>query len=192
MMRFIEGMSSRDRRALTLGFLLAAPVLGYVAVIRPYVRAEQALMERIDAQRELLARERYLLDHADEMPAQLARARSAVSQVGRRLYDGREPVAATAALARDIRDAFEDAGVITQRIESRDGELGKDGLRQLTIEVNAEGDFEGVLSALAALEASDKLIHVRRLSVTQGSIALAAAGTGPALTVSATISGYAR
>jgi hypothetical protein len=187
-MRFLDSLSTRDRRALIIGAAIALPVIGYLAAVRPYLRSEAVAREAVIAQRELLAREEELVNHAAQIPPRLATASAVVRLVSSRLYDAREPIAATAALARDVRRALDGAHVAAQRIESRDATTASNGLRELTVELHAEGDLQGIMGALSTLERGDKLIRVRRLSLDRS-----ATGPGPTtLAWTATIQGYAR
>jgi hypothetical protein len=186
-MRILNAMSARDRRALIIGGALVVPALLFAGVIRPWLLAEAALRANTSAQRDLLERERDLLA-AGDLTGQIRAAQLTLATASRRLYTAPEPVSATAALARDVRRALEDAGLETQRLEARESDVGGDGLRQLTVEINAEGDLEGVLTALSSLEAGPKLIRVRRLAIDRAS----AASATPMLGLSATVSGYMR
>ena len=188
MTRWLSAMSDRDRRALLIGAALVVPALLFAAVIRPWWRADSQLREDIAAQRDLLSRERNLVA-AGDLKSVMREANATFVVATRRLYAAPEPVSATAALARDVRRALDDAGLETQRLEARESDVGADGLRQITVEINAEGDLGAVLSALSMLESNARLIRVRRLGLDRGP---ARAADAPALAMSATISGYMR
>lgn len=188
MTRFLARMSDRDRRALLIGAGLVVPALLFAAVVRPWWRADTELRENIAAQQDLLARERDLVS-AGDLRTVMQQASVTLAGATRRLYAAPEPVSATAALARDVRRALDDAGLETQRLEARESDVGADGLRQITVEVNAEGDLGAVLSALSLIESHAKLIRVRRLGIDRGA---SRQGGTPTLGMSATISGYMR
>src|SRR5258708_6417634 len=122
-MPLLESLSARDRRALILGAMIAVPVVGYLSVVRPYLRSEASARDAIAAARDLLARETDVVGHASELQPEISRGSSTVMAASRRLYDAREPVAATAALARDVRTALDRAHVATQRLESREATM---------------------------------------------------------------------
>ncbi len=183
-------LGSRDRRALMLGALVAVPALLYLAAIKPYIASMRRVKERIETQRELLRREKALVAAAPRLPGLINAAREALAAEAPRLYLDRDPVAATAALSRDVNDALRNAGVAVQRVEAHDAAQRSDGLRELTLDVRAEGDLEGILSAIASLEAGDKLIRVSRIGLDRGPIA-PQSGT-EALAWTAVIHGYSR
>ena len=185
-------LSTRDRRALQLGAIVALPALLYVAAIKPYLRSVADAKTAIASQGDLLRRERALVASAPELPRAILVAQRTLTATDARLYGQRDPVAATAALSRDVTSALDDAGVALQRSEARDVVLRKDGLHELTIDVRAEGDLDGILSAVSQLEAGPKLIRVARLGIERSALVPAAANAPEALSLVATIHGYAR
>jgi hypothetical protein len=109
------------------------------------------------------------------------------------MYVELDVVAAIAALSRDVAHAFDAAGVSLQRVETRASSIRPDGLRELAIDIRAEGDFEGILTMLASLEANERLVHVTRISIEGGSTysnSTADTSVAPRRTVVATIRGY--
>jgi type II secretory pathway component PulM len=175
-------VSERDRRALWLGLRLAAPALLYAFVLKPYVASIRSISAQLATQVDLLAREQALVADAPSLPRRIAMAR-AVSSIGqRRMYRELDPIASTAALSRDVARAFADAGVSLQRVETRESSLRPDGLRELAIDARADGGFEGILSALASLEAGDRLVRITRLAID--------VSAQQQLTIVATIRGY--
>jgi hypothetical protein len=183
-------ISLRDRRALRFGAILAIPAVLYVAAFKPYVASLNSINAAVDTQRDLLDRERALVAAAPALPGEIARARTALATEQHRVYDARDLVAATSALSRDVNAALRDAGVAPQRLDARDPIRRGEGLHELTIDLRAEGDLEGVLTALASLETAKKLIRVTRLAVERGGSATPNAAE--ILAVTATIHGYAR
>jgi hypothetical protein len=189
-------LSSRDRRALRLGLVLAVPTLIYVFAIKPYVASIRVAKDSLQTQRDLLAREEALVRNAPNMPRQIAAARSAVAAEHMRLYSQPDVIAATGALSREVSAAFEDAGISLQHVETHDVVVRPNGVRELTVDIRAEGDFEGILDVLATFETSDHLIRVSRLGIERGQVmpvanvpATSVSATG--LAIVATIHGYA-
>lgn len=178
----------RDRRALLLGSVLAIPVLLWSLAVKPYVAALGADRDELASQRDLLARELGAVAAAPRTPAQIANARSALDQERERLFAG-DAIAATSAFTNYIKEATDDAGLSLEQLDAREGAPLESGLRDLTLELRAEGDLRGILDALTALESGDRLVRIARLAIEPGP-------AGPnhgaeALVVSATVHGYA-
>ena len=158
-------LSTRDRRALRLGVMLVGPVLAYTVAAKPYFASVQAAKAALATQRDLLDRERALAAGAPLLPKQSTIVRAAAAQARERLYTDADPITATAALGRDITQAFEEAGIALQHTEAREPVKRPDGLRELTIDLRAEGDFEGILYMLSLLEGDDRLLRVSRVGI---------------------------
>jgi type II secretory pathway component PulM len=189
-MKPLDNLPARDRRALLIGLTVLLPALAFVAVIRPYLRAERSSREAIALERDALARELDLVEHAPTLPREISEASMQLATATRRLYTGAEPVAATAALARDVRKAFDDAGALVMRMDARDAAVMPTGMRDLSIEVRASGDIESILAAIASLESGRKLVRVTRIAIDRDGIR--EAGGAQPLAAIATIHGYAR
>ena len=192
-------LPDRDRRALRLGLRLSAPALLYVFAVKPYVASIQTLESQLETQSELLARERMLVADAPSIPRRIATARVVARAATHRMYSDRDPIAATGALSRDVARAFDDAGISLQRVETRESSLRPDGLRELAIDIRAEGDFVGTLTAIASLERRDRLVRMTRIAIEGGASATVprpASSNDPdasieaRLTMVATIRGY--
>jgi hypothetical protein len=141
----------------------------------------------------LLAREQSLVAQADSIPRLITAARVLERGSRRRTYVEHDVIAASAALGRDVAHAFDAADVSLQRVETRESSVRPDGLRELTIDIRAEGDFEGILTTLASLEANERLVHITRISIEGGSTyshSTPDTSVAPRLTVVATIRGY--
>src|SRR5262245_48954685 len=95
-------LSPRDRRALLVGCALAVAAILYAGVAKPYLRSVAAAKSTVTAHRELLERERSLLAESPSVKGELTTARAAATRIDRRLYQDRDPIAATAALSRDV------------------------------------------------------------------------------------------
>jgi len=185
-------VSARDRRALRMGFFLALPAVIYALGVKPYLASVRSANDQLQTQRELLAREEALVRAAPGLPTQIAAARTAMTGERKRLYTEADAIAATGALSKEVSEAFNVDGISLQHLETHDVLVRPDGIRELTVDVRAEGDFEGILDVLSTLETSDHLIRVSRLGVERGQFATAASSNAPpALAVVATIHGYA-
>ena len=191
--------SARDKRALHVGLWLAVPALLYTLAVKPYIASIRSIENQLDMQSGLLARERAILAAARLIPERIAAARVIDRAARRRMYSQPEAIAATGALSRDVAAAFEEAAISLERVETRESTLRAGGVRELTIDIRGEGDFEGILMLLTLLEAGDRLIRIPRIVIDGGPIPVGRDTNGVAsampgrqtLTVVATIRGYA-
>jgi hypothetical protein len=185
-------ISARDRRALGLAGAVIGLAVLYVAGIKPFILSVRDADARIAQHRELLQRERDLVAAAPQLQRVAVAMRRAATTEDARLYPQRDPVAATAALSRDVAGALEEARVALQRSDAHDVIVRKDGLRELSLDVRAEGDLDGIMDAITALETNDRLIRVARLSIERSSAATPGQGGAEALSLIATVRGYSR
>jgi len=188
-------LADRDRRALRLGLRLSAPALLYAFAVKPYVASVRTINGQLQTQSELLAREQSLVENAPSIPRLIATARLVGRSTSQRMYSEPDPIAATSALSRDVAHAFDDSGLSLQRVEMRDSKVRPDGLREFAIDVRAEGDFHGVLTAIGLLEGSGRLVRVTRIAIDGGASAITPTASDarvpPTLTMVATVRGYA-
>ena len=195
---FSMNLSPRDRRALRLGALLVAPVLAYALLARPYVASVQSARSALARERDLLAREQALVDETPSFPARIRATGAVLAGETQRLYGDRDAVSATAALAREVGGMLKGAGVSLQQVDARADTVLPGGIRELTIEVRAEGDFQGILAALAAMESGRRLLRVGQVGIVVGAssgvfqAALGAPGAPgmEVLSFTATVHGY--
>jgi len=188
-------LADRDRRALRLGLRLSAPALLYAFAVKPYVASVRTINGQLQTQSELLAREQSLVENAPSIQRLIATARLVGRSTSQRMYSDPDPIAATSALSRDVAHAFDDSGLSLQRVETRDSKVRPDGLREFAIDVRAEGDFQGVLTAIGLLEGSGRLVRVTRIAIDGGASAITPTASDarvpPTLTMVATVRGYA-
>jgi hypothetical protein len=186
-------VSARDRRALALGSLVAIPALCYGLVIAPYRRAMADLRSHLESQRALLARERALVAEAPALPAALHARESTVLHEAPRLFDGRDLLAASAALATYIGARAYQAHVFVQSSETRAPTPAADGILAVSVDVRADGDLAGIATLLQSIERGPKLVRVERIAIERsGSQAVGTpASDEEILTVEARMTGYA-
>ena len=174
-MRLLSGFSSldaRDRRALTIGVGVVAPLLIAALVIRPYVGALLEDHQALASERALLAREyRAALDLPGDRRA-LAALDSVLLQLAPRLFAGSDVVTESAELARYAAQQataarLDLAQVETQtRIDSAPARLSEADLR---ISLRARGDILAIHTFLHAIEDGSKLVRVERIEIVRGS-----------------------
>jgi len=186
MTRWLQRLSARDRRALTLGAWIALPALAVALVVRPAVSQLGEVHDALAAERLLLARERAALADARADVDGAARERP----VADRLFSGQDDVMATAALASYVGGLAEAQDVWVQSATTLDAVRDASGVRQLRVSVRAEGDVAGVVRLLDALERGRYLVRVDHLEVAVTPAERSGDGSEP-LVVRATLTGFA-
>jgi len=189
MMRAIaahRALSSRDQRAIRAGLIVAAPVLMYGLVAKPYTLDVRRKLDVLHEQSALLAREEDIVLRHPAWRADSLVADARVLRMASRLYSAADTAFTPTAFARDVTDALTNAGLVIQRVEMRDSVAWSRALQQLSIDVRAQGGFDQILHALADLEANRRLMHVSHLAIDSPP------ASGESLSFVATIRGYAR
>jgi hypothetical protein len=182
-------MSSRDRRAVTVGGCILFAALFYLWAIKPYVAALTDAREQLAAQRDALAREEAAVTLARQNPRLQLVADSTMQVMQPKLFAGRDDVIASSELASYLGEAAQRSRVWLQDASTRPSVVGKDGVRTLQVEIRARSDLKGTMRFLQALERGAKLVRVDRLDVAR------APGSNDdpteTLTITATVAGFA-
>ncbi len=184
-------LTRRDRRALTLGALLAVPAVLFQLGVKPYLHATSELRGRVAREQDLLAREQTLLAELKSYPVRLQRAEATLLREAPRLFAGPDLVAASAALSNYVSGKAAASRVFVQRSETATP-AADEGVARLAVDLHAVGDLEGILSFLQALESGPKLVTVSRLMI--GKAERLTAGQPrdeEVLSLTASIGGYA-
>ena len=186
----LDNMTSRDRRAITLGAAILVPSLLFVFGVKPYFAALSDAKQQLSVERETLARERAAIDAAHRNPQLRQKADSAMRVVTPRLFQGRDDVMASADLASYLGDVARANRVWLQDAATRPAVQAPGGVRALHVEMRAESDLRGILSMLHSLETGNKMVRIDRLDISRVARALSSDGS-ETLAVSATVVGYA-
>ena len=157
--------SSGDRRAIRMGILLVAPALSYSLVVKPYVSGIHQSLDELQRQRALLQREEEITARRPSLHADSIVAATMARRTLLRMYRATDSTLAASEFGRDVTAALADAGLVIQRVETRDSTSHRGALQELTLEVGAEGNFESVVGAIARLEAHARLLRVSRLAI---------------------------
>ena len=196
----INQLSSRDRRALTLGAWVLAALLFTGAVVKPYLSAVLDERDHLAAERALLARERTAVLDLSRDRATLVALNTELSALAPRLFGGSDVVTASAALARyvsvkaassklhveqvETETRLDSAGVVRLASESE-----RSSSVDLRVSFRARGDVVAIYDFLRAMESGPKLVRVSRLEIVRASDTDAFDG---ALVISAILIGRAR
>jgi hypothetical protein len=181
-------MSSRDRRAVSLGGLILLPALLFIWVVRPYRAALADARDQLATERSTLARERAAIETARRNPQLQHVADSAMRAMRPRLFEGKDDVMASAELASYLGEVAGRTRVWLQDASTRPSLAAAEGVRTLRVDIRAESDLLGALLFLRELERGDKLVRVDRLDISRTS--RGDDDEMETLTIAATISGF--
>ena len=164
----LNGMASRDRRAVLLGLGILLPAMAYVLGVKPYRAALEGVRDRVIAEQELLSRELALLAAAPSVPRELQQAEAQAA-----VFEDRMVRAASGVLAESELTDFLEGSAFRSRVlleEIRGGELGRGeepppGLSVVRLHLRGESDLEGVLTFLDEIEKSRLFLRVRGLAL---------------------------
>lgn len=187
--RLLARVGARDARALLLGAIITVPVLAHQVAVKPYLAAFRETREIVAQERALLERELTLLWYMPRTVEDIRTAGAAADATHHRLFAGNDAIEATSALSAYAGGVVRSANLAVQQVDSRDATEIATGLREVAIDIRAEGTLEEVLHALRGLEAGPRLVRVTRVSVER---AVASTAGAERLRVTATVRGYAR
>jgi hypothetical protein len=182
-------LSPRDRRTLTLGAVIAIPILLWRFAWMPYGQAIDRAREELDQVRDRYAREMELVNAAPRYPAIRARLESAHEATAGRLFSGPDDLTAASRLTASVGELLRDLGMAVGQLEGTMPEPLDGGLVALGVTVRTETDLEGVLAFLEASESGPELVRIDALTVER--TAGVAAGES-SLTMTARLTGFAR
>ena len=181
-MRFRPGLSAGDTRALLVGSMLIAAVLGVGRVLpRVHAWSELQVASAEGTARQLERAERLVSEHT-ALANDARTAADALSRQQPALLAGSSPGQAAAALA-EILERY----AVTARVRMGSTSVHADstfggGFARVSVRAYATADIQGLAQWLDRIETSDHVLAVRELTITQPEPA-AADGTPEGLSV---------
>lgn len=170
-------MSTKDRRALTMGALILVPALVWKLVVLGYMEQIRDLQDQLASEQALLQREKEILQQAPTMPAEIESARRSLSQWDERFVRSANPALAEAEVTSVLEDVAKSSRVLLQEVRTvalPRGEATPEGLLPIRLSVKGESDFEGVLRFLQGMEQNPVLLRIVGLTVDPVQIGTAA------------------
>jgi hypothetical protein len=163
-------LNPKDRQALRLGAFIVLPALLLRFGVVPYVTVLRDVREELRAERDLLFRELDLITEARSYPDAFRLAGATFLQEAPRLFDGADEMLAASDIDAYVSEIGRMNGITVQRAGARPSEPVVDGVIALRLELKGQGDLEGILSFLRAMETGPKLIHIERLALVLESV----------------------
>lgn len=154
--------SDRDRKALLRGGLVVVAALLYTFGIKPSRERRALLLEQVEAERALLARE---LPLAAKAAAQSPMSGATTTS---QLFTGSDAVIASSALATYIAAEAEQHDVWLQQATTMSPARNRTRPASVEVSLRAESDLQGLLRLLSALEGGRMLVQVHTLDVRAG------------------------
>ncbi len=158
--------SAKDRRALVVGALAVAGMLGYAKLLRPLLAETAMRTSALAEQSALVVRERALVANAASLPREREALRQAMAASRDRLFPG-DSVAAVAALATYVSDVARATGARLTTVEAR-SVARSGGLATLAVELRGEATWRQAVAFVRALESAGPLVDVRELRLEAG------------------------
>ena len=183
-----ERLRPQDRRALIIGGIALAVLLGYSRLVKPALDGLARERRTLTEQGALLAREHALVALAPTLPRLQQEARKALTVEQTRLFAG-DSVAATAELTSYVGQVATVTGVHLTTIEGRAPSASR-GVTRLLVDVRGEGSWRQVLAFAHALEAAAPFVDIASIRIERG--ARGGPLGGDLVFLSATLAGYGR
>lgn len=164
----LDRLSSRDRRAVTLGLLVVVPGLLWMTVVRPYRAALSSARDQVAAERALLERERALLASGPRVLHELGKARRRAEGSEERLVSAANTALAEGELIDYLETVAALSRVLLEEIRTVPpprGEVAPVGLQPLRLAVRGESDLEGILTFLETIETNPLLLRIGGLTL---------------------------
>ena len=158
-------LSARDRRAIVVGALVLAPAFGVAYGVRPFARALAGRRLAAAQQRDLLERERALLEFAPKLPALMAAGRATLEAELPRAIRGAAVATATVRLADHVRSVARAHEVLVVEAVEFGADSLAGGIEVLRLNLKAESDLGGILRFLRALEAGAPTVRISSVSI---------------------------
>ena len=153
-------LADRDKRALRIGLMLAAPILILQFAAKPYVALLARRTDDLAAERGLLARELQVLQERGDYERHHVQALRLLTETEEQLFLSPDEVSASAALTQHVMAHARLAVVQLHQIQTLPVVTLGEEVVAVEVEIRGESDFEGVLTFLHGLEFGEKLVTI--------------------------------
>ena len=185
----MAALAPRDRRAVVVGGAIAAAVLGWTGLVRPYRDAVEQTATMLQRERALLEREEGIVLARDDYPRIERSARVQLADAASRFWMVADAGIAHASLASYLQQWADSNRVLVTQVEAVAPVPLAAGIVGIPLRVHGETDVQGLVDYLAFLTAGPKLVRLDQLemvatavsdrSTTSGPPAMPVARTGP-------------
>jgi hypothetical protein len=161
----LRSLSTRDRRAVSLGAAAFAPMLLWMLVVGPFTRQLHEERDRLDRSRDLLQRELEVVGSARSYAAVRAQSAERLAEAQRQLIYATSDASARATLVGFAEERARASGVEVDRVEAMTDSVRSGALRGVSVRVAGMGDLEGILTLLGALESGSPFLVISQLEI---------------------------
>jgi hypothetical protein len=188
----LHRLAARDRRALLWAAGGVFLFLFWTLAASPYLHALIDARDRLTAAHDHLQREQQVIAEAREYPVQWDTGSARLLRIAPRLLSGPSDGAASAALAGHVQRAAELSRVLVSQVEPLPSRDAGNGVTAIELRLQGEGDLEGLLDLLLALESGPKLVRIQQIQLQRSSAAVPHSGQEPdVLSFQLVVTGFA-
>ena len=184
----LASLRPQDRRALMIGAVLLAVLLGYSRIAKPALENVRTSRRDLADQQALLVRERALVAAAPSLPKAQREVKQVLAAESSRLFVG-DSVAATAELSAYVSQIATAAGVHLTTVDGRTPVTTR-ALTRLSVDIRGEASWRQVLNFLHVLETSGQLVDLVNVRIERGP--RGGPLGGDMVSMGATLAGYSR
>lgn len=158
-------ISEKDRRTVTIGVVIAIVALGYFKGAKPYATAYADATTQLDSNRKAYAKEAAEVKASQRNPMLQHVADSAMDAMGKRLFVGKDSVAATDDLEQYIKLLAHEARVHVSQSRTEGVTTLSTGVRTLRLGFIAQSDLPGIIAFLDSLDHGDHLVCIEKMQL---------------------------
>lgn len=182
----MPALSSRERRIVGAGALVALVIGGHRLVAEPLLTRARDVQTLVAAREATLERRRLLVAERPRLAEELAAVGERLEMESARLLRGPTPPLAAAELQKLVKDRLP-AGGVEVRSERVLPPAEQQGLQEIGLELTLVGTIRDTVAALAGLERADRLLALK-----DARLRVVAAGQPRELLTTMTVVGYLR
>lgn len=160
-----RSLSTRDRRALTLGGAAFAPMLLWLLVVAPFARQLSATHDRLERSSELLRRELRIARSAPQYLAARAEAQRRLDDAQRRLVYATSDASARATLGGLVDERARASDIDVTSVDMTADSAATGVLRRVSVRLSGTGDMEGILTLIGKLEGGPPFLAVTQIEI---------------------------
>ncbi len=186
----MRALSKRESRVVAVGLLIAALLLFYLGIARPYVSTYRSYQQTVETLQERLARFQAIAATRDDVVRRLEQLHDD-PQLARHYLQEESIALAAAELQQYVKRTIGDGGgrlVSTQSINT----LNLAGVRSATIKVRMRGASDAILRVFHRLESSHPLVVLDNIIVQSTRRGRRARQGGENLDIRFDLTGYVR